>query len=1011
MKLNEAQRRAVKAPTKPMLVLAGPGTGKTRTLIKRIEYYLTGKKFSPEEILAITFTNKAAQEVKERLRESAGEKADEVETGTFHSFCLKLIRENHNFFGLPRYFNIADSEYQERIIREFINLPNPEYNRIKGILRGISNHKIKKIPLKSEYMQDAWNYYSGVLKSINAVDFDDIMILSRSLLTMRADVLEHWQNRFKAILVDEFQDTDSIQYEIIRELALKHKNIFIVADDDQSIFSWRGADPGNIERFINDFNISEKQIIVLDKNYRTTAEIFNLAQKPLLPTARIFPQKKIEVVKEGGKAVEIRAFQDRQREGKFIAGKIKQWLKNEPEISYSDIAVIYPRHVIGKQIEKELLKERIPCRMASGKSLLGHPAVKNILAYLRFALNPGDKYAFRSIFEINLEQPTFIKTDHLAYKLGNNFRMAVTKAMLLPDFSVYEIQQIKAILGKISNVLSDSRQLSLHQLLIKILNGLKQDDIFYLRDNISSLSDPLNDYKENSSAISELEKSIQQNLPIVINSGYPATDYLLKTLVYRFFPNLQAHTMREALSRSQNSPLNNALFILPQNETASLPESQKNSLKIHIGNCEADTSNGNGFCFRTDLNTFSAGFFKLLQALKTNDSEALFSNYSIVDLETTDKDVENCDIVEIAAVKIRDHRIVDRFQKLVKPRRPISRGAQEVHGISEKNVRNAPLIDEIWPEFLGFIGNDLLLAHNGVNFDFRILNRIHKKLTGNKLENTVFDTLPFARDVFPNSPNSIDALAERYSLDPGNRHRALDDVIVLKDIFEKINIDYNRQLRLTGFEEILPVITMAMAFENQIFNAEEQLLYQIGYMSIKYRKPPILSKLREITEQSIDSLLGKFGSIYNSQPPLISGDQLSREKLQELFLLAMEYEQQYKNHQEAISQFIQFLALYNDAQMLDNSVNAVNLLTLHTSKGLEFSKVIIAGLEDNNLPSYWSYQTDDLDDIPISRKQEEQRRLFYVGMTRAKDELILTSSKISEQLREEKPSPFLRELL
>lgn len=1007
--LNESQQKAVHSEEKAILVLAGPGTGKTRTLISRIEYLIKEKKYSPERILAITFTNKAANEVKERLKISLGDISENVFAGTFHGFCLNILRENHNYFNLSRHFNIADAYYQQEIIRNFMQDPGPDANVVKGILRGISNYKIRHIPFRNDYMRDAYEYYKKALLGVNCIDFDDILVMTRSIFTMKTDVLQKWQDGFDAVLVDEFQDTDVIQYEIIRDLAKKTKNIFVVGDDDQSIFSWRGADPGNIEKYIKDFSIAKDQIIVLNENYRTSGNIFSAALKPLMQTTRIYPEKQINVVNGDGEEVSIKSFANRKEEGGFIADKIVKWVSND-QISYADIGVIYPRHVVGSEIEKILLQRHIPARLASGKSMLDHPSVQKILAYLKFVNNPKDSISFRRIVELYFPGPSFKKLEYSAYKQKINFRQAMTRAILSPVFSNLEKLQLKQILGKINNVITRSTESGLFNLIQFILADEDKDGLFRLKGLINEISDPLGELRDNQSAVNQFKSAIEKNSRIVIDSGDDEVDILLKPVLHRLIPNAACLTSGEYIRVSEKNDAGRSIILSNNPEPGgSNRENVKPKERIYLGSEEPGQSI-DGSLFISPLNSYSARLFKFLQSTFAGDDEANFSDYIMLDLETTDKDVDTCEIVEIAAIKVVKGKITDRFHQLIKPEKEISPGAQNVHHISMQMLSDAPHLKEIWPDFIRFIGDNLLVAHNGVNFDFQILNRFNKSINHKKLGNVVLDTLPFARQLYPGSGNSIDALIELFNLDGGDRHRAMDDVLVLKSIFEKLTAQYRSQLRKSGLEELLPLISAGIHMENNPQKPEEQIFFQVGYHHLLNRNRDLFNKLAQTIHREGKDIFQEMANRIKNQAPKISGDRMAIDKLHELIYLSKDFEHQYADKKESTSQFIQFLSLYTDAQTLDSKVDAVNLMTLHTCKGLEFDKVVIAGLEDNNLPSYWSYQTEDLDDAPLNKKHEEQRRLFYVGMTRAKSELILTCSKLNERLKKEKPSPFLREL-
>jgi DNA helicase-2/ATP-dependent DNA helicase PcrA len=1004
--LNEKQLEAVTGSLDPLLVLAGPGTGKTRTLIHRIAYFIKEKNIAPDQVLAITFTNKAVSELRHRLQVLLPGVAENIQAHTFHSFCLGILRENHNFFNLSRFFNIADEYYQAEIIRNFLQQPDEEPKKIKGILRGIANHKTKQVPLRNSFMQDAHHYYKNALLKNNSIDFDDIILMTNTLFTLKPDVLAEWQGKIAAVLVDEFQDTDINQYKIIRNLAAIHRNITVVADDDQSIFSWRGANPENIKMYIQDFRIPAGGIVQLTQNYRSSKAIYTMASRPLQQTDRLFPDKEMRLMGQEGLPVQYHRFQTIEEEAGFIAKTIKDWHLADFDRRYSDMAIIYPRHIIGEAIEKILLKEQIPCQMATGKSILDHPAIKKIQAYLRFVQNPKDNISFRQILEIQCpSNSTFKKLEQMAYQQNTSYKIATVKAILSPVFTDMEKLAFKNILARVNNVLSKSKQAGISQLVNEILDDSDRNGIFWLDKYYDQLSDPIGENKQNEALLYLLKEAVGKNAIIVIDSGTSASDHLWTDLLKRYIAGIA--TMPIDRFKAKPGAFDDKHYLLISKDAKNKPalgaeKKWQKQMIIGKGTQTAD--------FSSDLQTFSIRFFKLIQAFVNIDASVFPDTYVILDLETTSKDTETCEIVEIAAIRIKDNTIIDTFSELIKPSGAISDAAKAVHNITAEALQDKPSINDKWPEFLQFIGDSMLVAHNGVNFDFQILNRVNRQINQKKLENIVFDSLTFARQILRTGNHSIDALMEKFSIEADKRHRALDDVKALHQILCKLENLYLAKNRVTALEQELPLLSLVMYYESGIMNKEEELLFQLGAEDLTKSIPRIIRDDYAGNPEKLETLLKNVAKNAGALSNIPTGQQNIREKLQHLFFILYEFEKDYPDQGEAIANFIQFLSLYTDSPEPHDKRDVVTLTTLHASKGLEFDKVIIAGLHDNFLPSYWSYQTDDLDDLPISRKLEEQRRLFYVGMTRAKNELILTSSATIDHKKQEKPSPFIAEL-
>ncbi|MBD3306039.1 AAA family ATPase, partial [candidate division KSB3 bacterium] len=264
--LNPKQRQAVTAPLQPILVIAGPGTGKTRTLVARMLYLIQHYGIPPHKILAVTFTNKAKDEMRSRLREELGDAVNDLTIGTFHRYCLDVLRTYHREVGLPKQFAIADETTQLMTLSHASRITDER--SLRTVLNAISSYRLNKDHLNPNFQGVALKWltpYQKKLRKNNLIDFDQIILLTQTLLSEHPELIEEQQQRFDAILVDEFQDTDPVQYDIMRSLAQQHRNVFAVADDDQSIFAWRGAHIENIQRYMDDFECRDNQII-LDEN-------------------------------------------------------------------------------------------------------------------------------------------------------------------------------------------------------------------------------------------------------------------------------------------------------------------------------------------------------------------------------------------------------------------------------------------------------------------------------------------------------------------------------------------------------------------------------------------------------------------------------------------------------------------------------------------------------------------------------------------------------------------------
>ncbi len=407
--LNPMQREAVCATEGPVLVLAGAGSGKTKVLTHRFAYLVEEKGISPYNILAITFTNKAAREMKERIEELLGDYYRGLWVSTFHSACVRILRMEIDKLGFETNFAIYDTADQQVVIKECIkelNLDEKTYQP-RVILGAISRAKDRLIDtneytyqfgddFRNKKISELYELYQNKLKSNNALDFDDLIMKTVQLLQDNPEVLRYYQNKFKYILVDEFQDTNMAQYTLVSLLAESHNNLCAVGDDDQSIYGWRGADIRNILEFEKDF--SNTQVVKLEQNYRSTKSILDAAN---IVVANNIDRKskKLWTDNQGGEIIQCYRGNNEYDEADFIASTIKK-LNREENRSYSQFAVLYRTNAQSRVIEEMLMKNAIPYRIYSGTRFYDRKEIKDILAYLRTIENPIDDVSIKRIINV-----------------------------------------------------------------------------------------------------------------------------------------------------------------------------------------------------------------------------------------------------------------------------------------------------------------------------------------------------------------------------------------------------------------------------------------------------------------------------------------------------------------------------------------------------------------------------------------------------------------------------------
>ncbi len=406
-KLNPQQRAAVTAVNGPVLVVAGPGSGKTRVLTQRIAYLIAEEGVRPWQILAVTFTNKAAKEMQERVKKLLPDQATEgIMLGTFHSICARILRRESEHLPIETNFVIFDSDDQERIVKNVIrelNL-NEKLYRPASVHAAISRAKNELIDAdnfptltyRDEVVKRVYAEYQKRLIASNAVDFDDILLYTARLLEENPSVRDKYAQRFRHVLVDEFQDTNLAQYSLVQQLASFNKNIFCVGDPDQSIYAWRGADYRNIHRFEQDF--PDAQTILLEQNYRSRQTILDAAMG-VIDRARNRKRKQLFTDRGAGEKIFFYEAPDDYAEASFVVDSIAQLVASR-QFEPGDCAIMYRTNAMSRLIEEAFLQARLPYRLVGAQRFYGRREVKDIIAFLRLIHNPADEASLDRIINV-----------------------------------------------------------------------------------------------------------------------------------------------------------------------------------------------------------------------------------------------------------------------------------------------------------------------------------------------------------------------------------------------------------------------------------------------------------------------------------------------------------------------------------------------------------------------------------------------------------------------------------
>ncbi len=457
--LNDPQRDAVLHTEGPLLVLAGAGSGKTRVLTYRIAHMIEDLGVAPWEILAITFTNKAAAEMRERLGSLVGPASRGMWVSTFHSMCVRILRADAERFGFTRNFTIYDTDDQKRLYKEImaeLDIDQKRYpvnalmNRVseaKNALLVPADFEAQVVDPVGKVAARVYTRLQERLKAANAFDFDDLLLYAYLLLKNHEDVRGAYQRRFRYLMVDEYQDTNHAQYELTRLLAAGHRNIMVVGDDDQSIYSWRGADIRNILEFETDY--PDAYVVKLEQNYRSVGNIL-AAANAVIANNSVRKQKRLFTSSEDGEKIKVYTASDERDEGRWIAGEIEKL--HRAGRSYDDIAVFYRTNAQSRSLEDMMLRAGVPYKIVGGVRFFDRAEIRDVMAYLTLVVNPADDIAAKRVINVprrGIGKTTVERIDQAAAEERCTFMEAAELSLVDDDLRMSVRNSIGEFVGLI----------------------------------------------------------------------------------------------------------------------------------------------------------------------------------------------------------------------------------------------------------------------------------------------------------------------------------------------------------------------------------------------------------------------------------------------------------------------------------------------------------------------------------------------------------------------------------
>ena len=896
------QRRAIDAPLGPVLVVAGPGAGKTFCLISRIEHVIAGG-IAPQRICAVTFTNRAAEELARRL-------THDVQRGTIHAFCLAILREFVEDAGLKRGFGVADEPYQ-RVILGRLNVP---LDRRGQLLSLFSRHRFQGYRL-TEGDARLFREYVSWLRARNMVYFDELITRAEPLASR---VAERWDY----VLVDEFQDVNAVQYDLLKRLVEPHGNFFAVGDDEQSIFAWTGADPMVLERFRRDYDVEP---IILDKNRRCSRQIFETARRVLAQNPKLF-QKQLTADQESPHEVAAFGFKDEHDEATWLLEDIRND-RTAAGLSWGDYAILYRKHRVGEHIEGRLLRAGIPCRLARGRSLIEDEVIGYVVAALRVVRHPDDPAAMHTFARCVLS-PHFLQEVEAALSQNSDFLIAARALAERRPAKDPDTRKLWRLIYQLENLRALPHA---HGTLPAVIEEILSQTVGPYRNKLEERHDELSDPADNPAAVAlaaQLRRALAKDDSIAVTPRGGVEVAIRGMLV--------AAGIRR----------------VPSGATHDAPRT-------------------------TRVSADALTVFKALQLLDAEKLETALDRYVTFDFETTDNDADTCGVVEIGAARVVNGEIVDRFHAMVNPYKPISPKASAVHGYTDADVERAAPFGEVFARFRAFVGEDVLIAHNGMKFDVPVLRRLAAGRDG--VATLVFyDTYPLVRSLSQDSPKQED-IAHRFGIDCGRAHHALDDAITLAHVYRELQKLRAARARKAVLSNVLDHLGLALALEPGVRSPESELLFNLSRYRTLGRYSDALEfygASRSDDAPTLEQVIEKLGGRALLTRLRAQRDPAQRYATAVARLNALVSE---GTLEESIDLLLERVAL-STSEGVDVAPDRVNLLTLHSTKGLEFSRVYVLGVEDYEI----------LGVKPSQEEIEEARRLLYVGMTRARDRLVLT---------------------
>ncbi len=1029
--LNEKQREAVTHKDGPLLVIAGPGTGKTKVITHRIAYLIRELGIKPENILALTFTNKAAEEMQKRINDEIGEPhGSSIQACTFHTFCVKVLRKHAQQIGLSENFTIFDQEFQDEILTESVRELNLEVDDYPpwSLRKTISDAKCTlQNPVDAvdstdihesgtiENIRGVLRTYQDKLNIYDALDFDDLLVKTVELLEQAEGVREAYHREVSYVLVDEYHDVNNVQYRLLQTLCQPPDgNLMVVADGDQAIYSWRGSNPQYIDDFKSDYNPRQLE---LDDHYRCSEKILRASEEVISRNPKRQKQHTLRTHKDVGRDIFHYTFDTPVAEALNIIDVIKK-LVAQRNYSYRDIAIFYRTHRLANVLADQLLREKIKFQRVQPTNSFSEGSSKNILAYLRFIQweLPQDLERAIKFPETYIDDLTWVRLQWLAQREHIEFMELLKNIEAYPDdvgpLTRRNVRQFWSQLEHLSIEIKGER---VDKIIQKLFDTLECSRSPYRAEELKVI-EKQPELSNLGTVQDVLYSALDRDEPIQITASHGIDEYCAAHIIHQTLETYLDHTVRlQSLDQESNGKMesphptptimgSNGVHVLI-GDFEEIGENGRDTRTILIGT--ADVVNTDVIRLGSE-NVRSIAALKLCQRLINRFESPNMADMVVYDLETTGINPKTAEIVEIAANRLSAiGDMVEEHHYYVRPPGGyIPYAATRIHGINAETVKDSPGIEMILPEFLRVIHDRILIGHNVAEYDNLILARDLRRYLKRDLSAPHYDTLATARRLFPRQRCSIGALAEKFEIEHGHLHGAVEDVRVNREIFkELIKIDaYKREVK--SLTELLPLVGIGIlakteALESEDASKEESLTETKAFLNAVKR----FVKTHEVELPDRFSLEASEATTYmeelqDAPVPEFPEDLDWRQRRIQFMNAAFHFESMGYGHK--LTDFLDYQKLLTNVDELDDKTEQLTLMTLHAAKGTEFPVVFIIGMEEGSFPMWRQNITEE--DL------EEERRLFYVGMTRAQSQLYLSSVTYRFGDRDRASSMFIREI-